>query len=343
MRDGYLVIDSDGHVHEDQEAVRNHMDVRFRNYPTRGGGFVDRSVNGKFGQRSGKASIQVDDMDIEGIDVAVLYTTMLLGTWALRDKDFSVALHKAYNTWLAEYCSYKRDRLKAVAALPMVAPEECAKELERCVTQLGHVGAMCHTYIYNHQLGDSCYDELYACAQQLNVPISFHAQGSEIERFERTENFLQEHTLGHTTEQMIACTQVIYGGIPEKFPNLNIAFLEGMVGWIPMLAERMDEEYEHRSFEAPLLTKDPSEYMKSGRIFFGAEPEEWMIPTVCTYLGTSGTLVYSSDYPHWDGAFPNSTKSMSVRTDMTDEQKRNIFGNNAKQLYPALAKVPVPA
>jgi predicted TIM-barrel fold metal-dependent hydrolase len=225
----------------------------------------------------------------------------------------------------------------------MVAPEETAKELERCVTQLGHVGAMLHTFVYNHQLADSCYDDLYACAQQYNVPIAFHAQGSEIDRFGRFDTFLAEHTLGHTTEQMIATTQIIYGGIPEKFPNLNIAFLEGMVGWIPMLAERMDEEYEHRPFEAPLLTKEPSEYFKSGRIFFGAEPEEWMIPTVIRFLGTDETMVYSSDYPHWDGAFPNSTKSMAVRTDMTDENKRNIFGNNARRLYPSLAKVPVTA
>src|SRR5438270_208259 len=129
MKDGFVVIDSDGHVHEDQEAIRRHMDPKFRNYPTRGAGFVDRSVNGTFGQRSENASVQVADMDTEGIDVAVLYTTMLLGTWALRDKDFAVALHRAYNDWLAEYCSYNPDRLKGVAVIPMVAPEEAAKEL----------------------------------------------------------------------------------------------------------------------------------------------------------------------------------------------------------------------
>jgi predicted TIM-barrel fold metal-dependent hydrolase len=342
MRDGFFVIDSDGHVHEDQEEVRSHMDARFRNYPTRGGGFVDRSVNGKFGQRSGKPAIHVDDLDTEGIDISVLYTTMLLGTWALRDIEFSVALHQAYNTWLAEYCSHAPDRLKGVAVIPMVAPEQAAKELERCVTQLGHVGAMLHTYIYNHQLDDPCYDDLYACAQQYNVPVSFHAQGSEIERFDRTRNFLQEHTVGHMMEQVLAVTQVIYGGIPEKFPNLNIAFLEGMVGWIPMLAERMDEEYEHRPFEAPLLTKEPSEYIKSGKVFFGAEPEEGPIPAVIDFLGDQ-SLVYSSDYPHWDGAFPNSTNKLARRTDLTDDNKRNIFGGNARRLYPALARVPVPA
>jgi predicted TIM-barrel fold metal-dependent hydrolase len=201
---------------------------------------------------------------------------------------------------------------------------------------------MLHTYVYNHQLDDACYDDLYACAQQYNVPVAFHAQGSEIERFDRTRNFLQEHTVGHMMEQVLAVTQVIYGGIPEKFPNLNIAFLEGMVGWIPMLAERMDEEYEHRPFEAPLLTKEPSEYIKSGKIFFGAEPEEGPIPAVIDFLGDE-TLVYSSDYPHWDGAFPNSTNKLARRTDLTDDNKRNIFGGNARRLYPALARTPVPA
>lgn len=341
MRDGFFVIDSDGHVHEDAEAMRRYMEPRFRTYPM-GGGFVDRSVGGKYGKRHGKPHIQIEDMDVEGIDIAVLYTTALLGTWALRDVDYAVALHRAYNEWLAEFCSYNPDRLKGVAVLPVVAPEECARELERCVTQFGHIGAMVHTFIYNHQINDSCYDELYACAQQYNVPIAFHAQGSEIERFNRFNTFLAEHTLGHTVEQMISTVLAVYGGIPEKFPNLNIAFLEGMVGWIPMLAERMDEEYEHRPFEAPLLTKKPSEYLKSGRIFFGAEPDEWMIPTVIRYLGTDDTLVFASDYPHWDGAFPNSTRELAERTDLTDSNKRKIFGDNARRLYPALAKIPMP-
>jgi len=123
MRDGYFVIDSDGHVHEDMDELRTHLDPRFRSYPLRGGGFVDRSVGGKFGQRSGKASIHVADLDTEGIDVAVLYTTALLGTWALRDRAYAVALHRAYNDWLAEYCSYAPDRLKGVAVVPMVEPE----------------------------------------------------------------------------------------------------------------------------------------------------------------------------------------------------------------------------
>ncbi|HEY3117032.1 MAG TPA: amidohydrolase family protein [Chloroflexota bacterium] len=345
MRDGYFVIDGDGHVLENVdggEGLRRHMDPAFRSRPL-GGGWTDRSVGGKYGKRHGDPRIQLEDMDTEGIDIAVLYPTGLLGAWGLRDPAYSVAVHHAYNGWLAEFCSHNPDRLKGVAVVPMAEPQEAAKELERSVTQLGLIGAMCHTYIYNHQVNDPALDDLYACAQQYNVPIAFHASGSEIERFNRFDTFLAEHTIGHTFEQISATILIVYGGILEKFPRLHVGFLEGMVGWIPMLAERMDEEYEHRPFEAPLLTREPSEYFKSGRVFFGCEPEEGPIPAVISYLGSDQTLLYSSDYPHWDGDFPNSTRKLAERTDLTEENKRNIFGENARRFYPALAKVPVPA
>jgi predicted TIM-barrel fold metal-dependent hydrolase len=347
MKNGYFVIDADGHVHEDSdrgEKLRSYLDPRFRTLPLGGGGnFVDRSQGGKYGKRHGNPSIQIEDMDAEGVDVAVLYSTILLGAWGLKEREYAVALHRAYNDWLADFCNYKPERLKGVAAIPMVAPEEAALELERAVTQLGHIAAFAHTYVHNHQVSDSCYDELYACAQQYDVPIAFHASGSEISRTDRFDTFLAEHTLGHTFEQMIATVQIVYGGVLEKFPRLRVGFLEGMAGWVPMLGERMDEEYERRPFEAPLLTKKPSEYLKSGRVFFGVESEEGTLPAVINYLGTDELLMYSSDYPHWDGGFPNTTHELVERTDLTDENKRNILGANARQFYTALARVPAPA
>jgi predicted TIM-barrel fold metal-dependent hydrolase len=340
MRDGFVIIDGDGHVHEDahRNFVDYHLEPRFRD---RARGIprdpVDRSVGGKYGKRHGDPAIQLADMDTEGIDVAVLYPTTLLGAARHSDPEFATALHRAYNDWLAEFCRHNPERLKGVAAVPMVAPEEAARELERCVTQLGFVGAMAHTRNPDRTVGDSCYDDLYSCAQQYDVPVSFHASGSEIRPDSRFDTFLAEHTLGHTHEQMCSAINLVYGGVLERFPRLRVGFLEGMVGWIPMLADRMDEEYEHRPFEAPTLTREPSAWFRSGRMFFGAEPEEWMIPTVINYLGSDATLLYSSDYPHWDGAFPNSTRKLAERTDLTDANKRNIFGENACRYYPGLA------
>jgi uncharacterized protein len=341
MRDGFVVIDGDGHVHEDQDGklLGKYLDARFHERVVTGHDPTDRSVGGKYGKRHGDPEVQLADMDTEGIDVAVLYPTLLLGGWRHTDLEYSLALHRAYNDWLAEFCSHNPARLKGVAAVPMNVPEEAARELERCVTQFQFVGTMAHTR-NSQKVGAPCYDDLYACAQQFDVPISFHAAGSEIRRDDRFDTFLAEHTLGHTHEQMCSAINIVYSGVLERFPRLRVGFMEGMVGWIPMLAERMDEEYEHRPFEAPLLSRKPSEWFRSGRLFFGAEPEEWMIPTVIRFLESDETLLYSSDYPHWDGAFPNSTRGLVERTDLTDENKRNIFGANAQRYYPALSAVP---
>ena len=130
---------------------------------------------------------------------------------------------------------------------------------------------------------------------------------------------MAEHTIGHVHEQMCAAVFVVYAGILEKFPRLRIGFLEGTCGWVPMLADRMDEEYEYRPHEAPLLTRKPSEYFKSGRLFVGIESDEWMIPTVIQFLGTDQTLLYASDYPHWDSDFPNTTRKLVARDDLTRE------------------------
>ena len=48
--------------------------------------------------------------------------------------------------------------------------------------------------------------------------------------------------------------------------------------------------------EAPYLTMPPSEYVKSGRIYFGVECEEKTIPDGVRW-GLDDTLLYSSDYP----------------------------------------------
>jgi predicted TIM-barrel fold metal-dependent hydrolase len=336
MKNGYVVIDADGHVCDDEESIRPYVEPRFQKRPLiPRGGVAQRGVGGKYGRRHQDPRIQIEDMELEGIDMQVLYGTAALAMTWLKERELSVAVHRAYNDWLAEYCRHNPKRLKGVAALPMVEPEKAARELERAVTELGFVGGMAHTWIYNHHVGEPCYDELYACAEQYNVPIAFHASGSEIDRF---DSFLAEHTIGHSHEQMCAALFVVYGGVLEKFRRLRVGFLEGMVGWIPFLVERMDEEYERRPHEAPLLTRKPSEYFKSGRVFFGVEPEEWMAPVVIRFLGTDEALLYASDYPHWDGGFPNTTRTVVEREDLTDGNKRNILGQNALRFYPALAE-----
>ena len=72
------------------------------------------------------------------------------------------------------------------------------------------------------------------------------------------------HIATHSMEQMLACMDIIMGGVMERFPRLRFAFLEGQCGWLPFWLGRMDEHYEWREpfGEMTHLTMPPSEYFR---------------------------------------------------------------------------------
>src|SRR5262245_27431091 len=80
------------------------------------------------------------DMDLEGIDVAVLYPPGSGEEWAMGDVAFAGALCRTLNDARAEFASHAPDRLKLVAKVPMIEPKLAAEELDRCVTEHGFVG-----------------------------------------------------------------------------------------------------------------------------------------------------------------------------------------------------------
>jgi predicted TIM-barrel fold metal-dependent hydrolase len=121
-------------------------------------------------------------------------------------------------------------------------------------------------------------------------------------------------------------------GVPEKFPNLRIAFLECGCGWVPYWMDRMDEEWEKRRSEAPLLKAKPSEYMTRGNWFYATEPEESTLPYVADRVGED-VILFASDYPHWDGGFPYMVSTVKGRKDISERLKQKVLCENASRLY----------
>ena len=121
--------------------------------------------------------------------------------------------------------------------------------------------------------------------------------------------------------------------MPEKFPNLRLAFLEAGCTWVPYWMDRMDEEYEiWGQREAPVLQRKPSEYIIQGNIWVTCEPEERLLPETLRILGDD-KVMFASDYPHWDGTFPESLRELQARADLSEQQIEKILDQNPKALY----------
>jgi predicted TIM-barrel fold metal-dependent hydrolase len=102
---------------------------------------------------------------------------------------------------------------------------------------------------------------------------------------------------------------------------------------VPYFVDRMHEHYEKRGDWIPNgWRREPREYVERGNVWVSCEPEEPILPAVAKILGED-FIMYASDYPHWDGAWPESTKPLRERSDVSETLRAKIAGGNARRFY----------
>jgi predicted TIM-barrel fold metal-dependent hydrolase len=328
-------IDADGHIVEKNADLLRYLPEP---YSKRTGALLpsdgmDTNMGGLLGGLEGNDIPQrLRDMDTEGIDVSVLFPTSSFGVSSLVERDYAVAYARAYNDFIADVCK-QTPRLRAVALVPLQNPAAAVEEANRAVTKLGLSSVAVATQGMKEHLGSQTFWPLYEELQRLNVPFCVHNRREGPAGEIRFDSFIFMHTIGRPVETFIQFAGLIYGGVPERFPKLRIAFLECGAGWVPYWMERMDEEWEKRGkVEAPLCKQKPSEYVKHGNWFFAMEPEEETVPYVIERIGDD-KILFASDYPHWDGMFPYVTATIRGRKDISEQAKTKILGENAKRFY----------
>lgn len=278
------------------------------------------------------------DMDLEGIDMAVLFPPGSGEEWAMDDPAFSIALCHTLNDARASYAAHAPDRLRLVAKLPMIEPKAAAEELERCVSEHPglFVGLVTTQHVRERNLDHADFDVVWETAQRLDVAVTVHgggqAPGQVPIAIDRYTTRLEKHAVTHPFGAMLAVMAFTVGGIFARFDRLRVAFLEAGAGWLPFWMERLDEHWEALPDQAPMIDRAPSSYAE-GRCFVSFEPDERAVPYVLGAGGWPSSVCYASDYCHWDCKFPDSVRLIAERTDLSDEDKRGLFADNARLLY----------
>jgi predicted TIM-barrel fold metal-dependent hydrolase len=338
----YEVIDCDGHAIEREQdlaaygpvrGLSAHADRMFDQMAgPQGAFFVNSWVEGDVYS----LGVRLRDMDREGIAVSVCFPTVFIGPSDIPDPLASATACRTYNDWFhGAYHAPQPERLFAPALVPMRDPEAAVREAERGVCALGARAIYLQPYAGEHHLDDPEYEPLYDLAERLNVPLTVHGARSTTEplfanSFFRTQ--MRVHVFSHPWQQMTALADLVLGGVLERHPRLRVAFLEAGVGWVPWLMERLDEDFSRIPQDEGLNSGRPSDYLRGGNCFYACDPDEEMIPYVASVMGED-TLVYASDYPHWDCRFPDSVRLVAERDDLSPGLKRKILRDNGQRLY----------
>jgi predicted TIM-barrel fold metal-dependent hydrolase len=276
------------------------------------------------------------DLDSEGIDVAVLFPSISFFFPEIDDLRLQAALCRAYNNWLADYCSAAPDRLIGVAMLPLADVDESVRELERTATKLGFRGAFVRPNPYaGRPIHHPVYTRFWDCAAELGVPITVHEGLSDnlpTLGKDRFDNAAIQHVLSHPFEQMTACAGLIMTGVLERHPSLRVAFLESGSAWLPYWLARLDSHFETWRKLLPALRLKPSEYFRR-QCVISADPEETAISSVVRHVGDD-CIVWASDYPHPDSHFPGAVaKTLEGMRDVSEASRERILAGNAARLY----------
>src|SRR2546426_5901879 len=93
------------------------------------------------------------DMEVDGVAGEVLYPSQGLFYFRVADTALMSAIFRAYNDWLADFCSTDRSRLKGIAMINLDDVPCGIRELERAA-RLGLGGAMITEYPLEHRRYD---------------------------------------------------------------------------------------------------------------------------------------------------------------------------------------------
>jgi uncharacterized protein len=276
-------------------------------------------------------------LDAEGLDAAVLYTTIgLLWEAELENAELSQAYTTAYNRWICEFCSAS-PRLVPAAHLSLTDPVAAAKELHRAVDN-GARGCFVAPFVHGGKpLGHPDHDAVFAAAQDLDVPFAIHPTFQPLwcsgERFAR-EHARELRLLASVTASdgvRHQLTTLFDYGVLDRFPRLKVVVLESGGGWVGYWLDRIDAVYAHTFIgsRVPLQHK-PSDYFRE-RVWVSCDPDERSIPPLAERFGNR--FMWASDFPHADHTPDYIPDLQEMAVSFPEDGRRLLLGDTCRELY----------
>jgi aminocarboxymuconate-semialdehyde decarboxylase len=149
------------------------------------------------------------------------------------------------------------DRFIGFAHLPFQNPSLALEELERAAKRPGIRGIYMATAVRDRELSDRSFFPVYERMADLGLPLFLHPM---MINNERLKQWYLINTLGNPFEVAIAASHLIFGGVLDTFPELEVC-LPHAGGALPLIAPRMDRGHGYHA-ACLHLPNPPSTYLR---------------------------------------------------------------------------------
>jgi len=220
------------------------------------------------------------------------------------------------------------DRFRALPILPNRGVDQALAEIARVGARPSTGGFVIGAYpggtLQPRPEDDAVFAALVEQSLTLNVHVSLSITLPSM------LNTLALPAAGRFTGATGHLIDLIFSGVFDRFPDLNLVFAEVDCGWLPYFKEQLDDGYYRYRFRFD-LEKLPSEYVEQHVHF------TWVTDTYGIdnrhKIGVE-RMLWSSDYPHGNSNYPNAwsaTQASMSRVPLPE--KHLMLVGNAQRLY----------
>jgi len=255
--------------------------------------------------------------------------------------ELQLAGARAYNRWLAEFCNENPVRRGGVILLPAGHDIPALIEETRRARESGLRGGLLIPPLEAGLPGYHApyYDELWAVASDLDLPISVH--GGNARAPDGPDVYGSQEPLAsffHFTESTFFDRRplwfFIWGGVFDRHPKLKLIFAEALAHWVPQELMRLDEMYDMWNSKAlrDRITRRPSDYWRTNCAITATFISRGEVE-MREQIGITN-LLWGSDYPHPEGTWPYTNACLQhAFHGIPQQETARILGENALDFY----------
>ncbi len=275
-------------------------------------------------------------LDLWNVDKVLLTGASVYGASILPDPDFAADLCRAFNDWTIEQWLDRDDRLLMAISINVNDPRLAVAEIERLGAD-PRVTAVILPTGSRMPYGNRFYHPIWEACERAGLVVAIHP-GNEGAGMAGPPTgvgyptYYIETRMARPQMAMAHAVSFIAEGVFEKYPGLKVLFNECDQFWAVGLMWHMDADWKSLRDQTPWVKRLPSDYFRA-HIRVGTQPmlepdtgeHFWMMLDA---LHAEETLVFSSDWPHWDWDDPATTFPK-----LPERLHRRVFSENARALF----------
>jgi 2,3-dihydroxybenzoate decarboxylase len=280
---------------------------------------------------------RIELMDKHGIETMIL-SLNAPAVQAVPDPQRAAEVARKANDFLAERVLQQPDRFQAFAALPMQDPDVAARELERCVNELGFKGALVNGFSQIDDPESAVYYDLpqyrafWGTVASLDVPFYLHPRNPlpSMAQIYDGHPWLLGPVWAFGQETAVHALRLMASGLFDEYPALTI-ILGHMGEGLPFSMWRIDNCNAWVGQKRPFPAKRTlGEYFREN--FYLTTSGNFHTPTLVSAMAEIGAerILFSTDWPfenidHAADWFDNAS--------LSEPDRQKIGRDNAARLF----------